>query len=235
MDKKCLCCGKEIFNPKHKFCSRSCATSIRNKNRKGYKRSEESKIKQSKSLQKFFKSEEGKIEKQKRKERAIIQSSIPKYQEIFKNAIKNSLLDKEKRKISKEKKLKSIQQKVKEGTWNTWKTRNIRSFPELFVENYFLKKGIRFETEKYISKNSLGINKKGGYFLDFYFQNYKLDLEIDGSQHKSRKEYDYIRDNLLSKNGYKVIRLDWVNIKNKRIKEEFLQKIDLIIDKIFEE
>ena len=52
----------------------------------------------------------------------------------------------------------------------------------------------------------------------------KIDLEIDGKQHKleDRKKHDRIRDERLIKIGWKVYRIEWKDLrKNKEyIKEE---------------
>lgn len=53
-------------------------------------------------------------------------------------------------------------------------------------------------------------------FLDFYFDEYKLDVEIDGARHKILEisEKDKLRDSLLQNNGYKVYRIEWKNPVN---------------------
>ena len=64
------------------------------------------------------------------------------------------------------------------------------------------------------------------YFLDFYFPEFNLDLEIDGKQHEypERKESDKLRDTALTSNGYKVYRVKWKSLNTKEgkifIKEE---------------
>ncbi len=68
-------------------------------------------------------------------------------------------------------------------------------------------------------KNKFKINfpvksKNGYYYLDFYFPDFNLDLEIDGQQHK-KPEYviaDQIRNDFLKEKGYKVLRLEWREI-----------------------
>jgi very-short-patch-repair endonuclease len=54
------------------------------------------------------------------------------------------------------------------------------------------------------------------YFIDFAFENEKLALEIDGSQHllPDRKSSDDKKDKLLIENGWKVIRVTDFEIKN---------------------
>jgi very-short-patch-repair endonuclease len=75
----------------------------------------------------------------------------------------------------------------------------------------------------------LGLNEPYNYFLDFYFHNKKIDLEIDGKQHeyKDRKISDKKRDEALIKNGIKVYRIKWKNINTengKRYIQDEIQK-----------
>lgn len=58
----------------------------------------------------------------------------------------------------------------------------------------------------------------------------KIDLEIDGKQHKYRKKHDAIRDEFLTKNGFVVYRIEWNQINNEKGKEEMKNKIDAFID-----
>jgi very-short-patch-repair endonuclease len=48
------------------------------------------------------------------------------------------------------------------------------------------------------------------YFLDFLIEKNgkKIDLEIDGKQHKDRKDHDKERDEYLTDLGYIVYRID---------------------------
>lgn len=82
---------------------------------------------------------------------------------------------------------------------------------------------IKYEFNKPIRKLDLGTQENGCYFLDFALSN-KIDLEIDGKQHelKDRKEHDKIRDERLTKAGYKVYRIKWKNLPkyNDYIKDE---------------
>ena len=66
------------------------------------------------------------------------------------------------------------------------------------------------ETEYHIRNNEL--NKS--YFLDFYFPEKLIDLEIDGSQHNYREDQDRERDTFLMNKDIKVYRIKWKNINN---------------------
>jgi len=68
----------------------------------------------------------------------------------------------------------------------------------------------------------------GGYFLDFYFPEFKVNLEIDGAQHEreERKVSDSHRDSLLRERGINIIRIKWVNIKNREQRKIFLDNLE---------
>jgi very-short-patch-repair endonuclease len=61
--------------------------------------------------------------------------------------------------------------------------------------------------------------------LDFYFPKQKTNLEIDGNQHKYRKESDIKRDNLLKSIGINVQRIPWVNLKDEKEKDFFIKSL----------
>ncbi|AFZ48398.1 protein of unknown function DUF559 [Cyanobacterium stanieri PCC 7202] len=63
----------------------------------------------------------------------------------------------------------------------------------------------------------------GDFILDFYCPSIKLVIEIDGSYHDDRQEYDQCRTEKLAEHGYRVIRF-----KN----EEVLNNIDKVIIQI---
>ena len=95
----------------------------------------------------------------------------------------------------------------------------------LYTEDILKKYNLFFEIEKFISFESLGVSRKGGYFLDFYFPKQKTNLEIDGNQHKYRKESDIKRDNLLKSIGINVRRIPWVNLKDEKEKDFFIKSL----------
>lgn len=45
------------------------------------------------------------------------------------------------------------------------------------------------------------------YIVDFYLPDKKIIIELDGSQHKTSKQKDLLRDSWFWRNGFKVIRL----------------------------
>ena len=62
------------------------------------------------------------------------------------------------------------------------------------------------------------------YIADFYCSEKKLIIELDGPVHDFQKEADYNRDFVLEKMGLKVL----------RIKNDELQDIDLVFERIRE-
>ena len=202
----CKNCGKQIRSGK-KFCCQSCATTYNNVKRG--KRSEETKKKISKSLIKknadTHRNGEIRINGANKYARIHICEncgkeffSIRKEQRFCghkcaqsSDAVKNAIR-------------KTIEKKVANGTHSGWRTRNITSYAEKFWENVLNNNGINFIREDFSTKK---------YFLDFLIEKNgkKLDLEIDGKQHKreDRKRHDIERDAFLAQNGYIVYRIQW--------------------------
>jgi very-short-patch-repair endonuclease/endogenous inhibitor of DNA gyrase (YacG/DUF329 family) len=228
--KICQNCGKD-FVPKNKtnpgrFCSRSCIAIFVNHSNKGkIKRSQKAIDKQKETVSNFWNSKESTQAREDRSQRAEIQSGKPRFIKIFSDAIQKFHNDPIKSKKAREKMSKTVQQKVLDGTHNVWRARNIRSYAELYTEKILKDHHLNFNVEKFISFESLGIVRKGGYFLDFYFPEKKANLEIDGNQHKYRKESDIKRDYLLNLQEIRVKRIPWVNLKNERERENFLNTL----------
>lgn len=109
------------------------------------------------------------------------------------------------------------------GIHANWKSRKERSYPERYFEKVLDTLGIfdQYETEYPIK------NGKYQYFLDFYFPDKKVNLEIDGEQHrlKDRIESDKRRDRFLMSEGIKVFRIDWKNPKTSEGREYLEEKI----------
>ncbi len=228
--KICQNCGKEFFpkgrsNP-NKFCSRSCSISFNNRANKGkIKRSQESIDKQKQTISDFWNSEESLKARKDRSERAKKQSADPRFKKIFSDSMQKFHNDPIRKQKAKEKMSKTVKQKVLDGTHNVWRARSIRSYAELYTEDILKKYNLFFEIEKFISFESVGVSRKGGYFVDFYFPKQKTNLEIDGNQHKYRKESDIKRDNLLKSIGINVRRIPWVNLKDEKEKDFFIKSL----------
>jgi len=89
-----------------------------------------------------------------------------------------------------------------------WRLSNL-SYPE----KLFLKKLIDLKWDKLFS-----INREKcvfPYYIDFAFENEKVAVEIDGSQHsqEDRKNKDANKDKLLNNNGWQVVRIPESKIK----------------------
>lgn len=123
-----------------------------------------------------------------------------------------------------------INKRIAEGTHNGWVSRNKKSYPEKFFKKVLKNNGLlnKCEVEYKIKKKDLGSNCHSNYFLDFYFPDKKIDLEIDGKQHsyKKRKLSDQKRDFLLESNGIKVYRIKWKSINNDTGKKYIREEID---------
>ena len=116
------------------------------------------------------------------------------------------------------------QKEIQNGTFKGWQTRNIISYAEKFWIKVLDNNFIKYRKEYYFD------NK---YFLDFYIEinNRKIDLEIDGKQHKylDRKEHDKTRDEYLKLKGIEVYRIEWNEIKSNKGKLLMKNKINKFI------
>lgn len=120
-----------------------------------------------------------------------------------------------------------MNERIKNGLHKGWKSRNIVSYPERFFQKVLKLNNIDYDFNHVVHKRDLGVNDSSSYFLDFFIGN-DIDLEIDGKQHQltERAESDKIRDELLTKSGYKVYRIKWNEINSKEGKELMKQKIN---------
>ena len=246
----CSICNKEISFQKrfNKFCSQSCANTFSNIKRG--KHSEKSKIKASKSCLQTLKNKndvklisecinEGILEnpfKYKFIDRLIKVSSCkehtcPECGKIYHTYLQKSGKLKNWKCCSKECNVKhskkiiseKVQERIKNGNFSGWQSRNIISYPEKFWIDVLNNNNISFIKEFYLNKK---------YFLDFYIQknNKFIDLEIDGKQHKERIEHDKIRDEYISNQGIYVYRIEWNNINSKNGSSLMKEKIDNFLD-----
>lgn len=120
-------------------------------------------------------------------------------------------------------KLRDVQMKlIAEGRHSGWTSRNILSYPEKFFITVLNNNGIKFIANKpFLS-----------YFLDFAIEDKMVDLEIDGKQHKypERKTSDAARDEVLTKNGWRVYRIEWNSINTEEGKKVMKEKIDKFLE-----
>lgn len=63
-----------------------------------------------------------------------------------------------------------------------------------------------------------------GYIVDFVCLKRKLVVELDGSQHAEREEYDQVRTQILEKEGFRVVRF-W--------NSDVLGDVDVVLEVIY--
>lgn len=122
-----------------------------------------------------------------------------------------------------------VQERIRNRKHQGWTSRNILSFPEKYFKGVFEKNGFsnRFVTNYPIKKRNLGIDCDACYFLDFYFPEFNLDVEIDGKQHERSeiKAHDEFRDGKLKENGYKIHRIKWKSLKDTKYFRTEIEKV----------
>lgn len=117
----------------------------------------------------------------------------------------------------------SIKRVIDEGRFIGWKTRNIKSYAETFWHNVLQNNNIEYISEHFLDKK---------YFLDFYIikNGIEIDLEIDGKQHKGRKEHDKIRDEYIKSKNIIVYRVEWNEINSEKGSLMMKEKIDNFLE-----
>lgn len=106
----------------------------------------------------------------------------------------------------------SMKKAIKEGRATGWHTRKAgtKSYPEKWMESVIKNE---FTDKDYISELHIG-----KYRLDFAWPKKMLYIEIDGEQHKYRKDKDLEKDDFCKSYGWKVLRLPWSYISaNKQL------------------
>ena len=216
---KCLYCGKELTGDgkyTKKFCNLSCSASFNNKRRKI---SDETKQKiQLSLLQK---------NSEEKKNEYIIRKCVVCGEEFRVFRIKNGKLSKAitcsetcRRDLISNSCKKAMDIVMSEGRHQGWKSRNIISYPEKFWMEVLSNNNIEY-------KHNYPFGK---YFLDFYIEidGRKIDLEIDGKQHKyaDRHESDIVRDEFVKSRGVEVFRIDWNSINTEDGKKLMKEKIE---------
>jgi very-short-patch-repair endonuclease len=90
--------------------------------------------------------------------------------------------------------------------------RHKKSWMEATFEEYLIKNDIcGWVSEKHFWSENLRKN----FYVDFIFEDHKLIIELDGTQHLKTKELDEIRDSWFESIGYKVIRIDVYEFKKR--------------------
>lgn len=234
----CLNCGKEILSKGKyvkKFCNSSCAASFNNK---GRKHSDETKEKIHKTLHKKycekilaqhnldsnkFINNDIDIRLLNIKPRICVVCGEEFYPSLLKNgkvSKANTCSEKCRHDFKSNSSKKAMSRVMSEGRHQGWKSRNIVSYPEGFWIDVLKNNYIDF-------KHNYPFGK---YFLDFYIEigERKIDLEIDGKQHKyeERHNSDVIRDEFVKSHGVEVYRIEWNSINTEDGKNIMKEKID---------
>ncbi len=90
--------------------------------------------------------------------------------------------------------------------------RHKRSWMELTFESYLKENNITgWDAEVHFWNDELRKN----YFPDFIFEDKKLIIELDGTQHRKTVEQDSVRDKWFNNKGYKVIRITHSEFKER--------------------
>ena len=90
--------------------------------------------------------------------------------------------------------------------------RHKRSWMEITFESYLKENSITgWDTEIHFWNDELRKN----YFPDFIFENKKLIIELDGTQHRKTVEQDSLRDKWFIDKGYKVVRITHPEFKER--------------------
>ena len=94
-----------------------------------------------------------------------------------------------------------------------------KSFPEKVFESLLIENNIKGWFYNY---------RVGRYIFDFAFPESKLDVEIDGSLHLTEKGivHDQKRDEYSKNLGWKVLRISAVDVKNKNMHYDILNRIN---------
>lgn len=211
---KCLQCGKDT---KSKFCNKSCAAKYNNAHRAPM--SDETKQKIASGVKQTAKIKYESNPQHcccvvcgKMFERPRLKSGRLSCTKVCSNECHSQL------KIMNGK---QTYEKVKsEGRFKGWQSRNITSYPERFWKRVLDNNNIPYKFNYHFDK----------YFLDFYIEidNRKIDLEIDGKQHKyiERFESDKVRDEFVKSRNIEVYRIDWNEINSIEGKNTMKNKID---------
>ena len=97
-----------------------------------------------------------------------------------------------------------------------------RSYAEMFWKSVLDNNNISY-IEQYPVKS---LNKYGMYRLDFYIEDKRLDLEIDGELHELCEDKDVQRTEYLQSLGIQTYRIKWVNPNNDKRSLIVKQQID---------
>ena len=258
--KYCLWCGKKLPFEKRfsKCCNQSCANSYSNKN-KGLK-SDETKIKISKSVSlarqnELKKSNQYKLLSELVKKQIILNEKNYNINDKFINinclkiqncSICNKLFYQRINKHGNLGNFSTCCDKCEHILKSQISKKNINKLIQEGRHNGWQSRNIISYPEQFwievLNNNHIqyqreyklyydNINK---YFLDFYIEinNRKIDLEIDGRQHnfEDRKQHDMIRDEYIKSQNIEVYRIKWNEINSENGKKLMQEKINQFLN-----
>lgn len=214
--KKCKNCSNIIDFEKrtNKFCNHACSASYNNKKRGPHSEETKSKI---------IKASQGRKQK-------ICKVSFCK---ICGSTIPNKRINS----CSIECKNKLISEKIKiafkEGRHkgNLYRSRNNPSYMESSFDDWLVSNDCKYQWIKehpFKRYDNLG-NYEKCYFVDFFFPDLKLVIELDGSHHDTQLDYDIDRDNYIINNYNnvtKVVRITY----NEYISLSRIEEIKLLLN-----
>lgn len=239
--KKCPVCGESFETQKGHLrekttCSFSCANTYfrSGKNREHYNK------KVSETLKRKYKNGEikpinGELKSTYKRKCVICENSFTtkKINQICCSR-KCNTIEINRRPEVKEKIRKSMFRRIKNGQHKGWQSRNILSYSEKFFRKVLQNNELlnKCKINYSVNKRKLGLDENGNYFLDFYFPDKKLDLEIDGKQHRmeDRRLFDKKRDETLINNNIIVYRIKWNEINSDEGKMKMKIKINNFLD-----
>ena len=100
--------------------------------------------------------------------------------------------------------------------------RNKSTFSEILLWLKIKRKSLGYEFHRQVPLDH--------YIVDFYCHELSLAIEIDGSSHDNKYEYDLKRQRILESLGVRFVRFD--NIEVKRNMNDVLRALEIVISEI---
>jgi very-short-patch-repair endonuclease len=219
---KCIICNKKLEYPQEKTCSDSCYKQYRS-NANSRIMTEEKRNAIKKGVQRYFKSKPPKPPKPPVTNNCKIckkSFTTMKNEKYCSNSCKETAKKQTNEKISK-----SVKLAFKEGRHlgNAYRNRKNKSYLEKSFIDYIAKEFpfVKYEFNYIVKILDENNNYKKCFYIDFYFPNQNIGIELDGKQHEYTKEYDEIRDNLIYETQKtKIIRVTYEEFFSQTRKQE---------------
>ena len=123
-----------------------------------------------------------------------------------------------------------IRGRVIAGTHPGWQKRSGESYAEKIWRIELEKRGVSNFTQEYsVQRDDSALC----YFIDFYFPESRIALEIDGRQHRFRKKHDSIRDEFLTSKGIRVIRFPWGGAGTKVCYAAVIKQVEDFLEQLY--